>query len=442
MQKDLSFIFLIFLSSCTEISSVPGSRQELSYENIAIYSDLSSRMNSKPNDKAVILQILNYFLDDCVKPGLKVNDRSKIFFSRLNRFSSNCRSTSIDIESIENLTEKQEYVNNRATGDSNLNADVQRFKDQLDCNYDESDSGGLDVLSLLINEINSGNNIKQNFNICGESDTTIITYVHHIFIFTSGYLEFNQKSGDLGLYFGENDIERLRQISLLQKRSVKEILIRCPDLRLKPLKSNINQKVNLFVMETDDRGINEKTGTFKHVGELSDNQILRTVWELWAAESGFNSFTWKARTRPGNLPTDYIKTIISAVKGAEPLALPSDFVGFGFSGDCKEPRVQRLLQTEVQKKRNPGSEQQSEKENSVQQLTELSYSINSTVFQTTYLKELPNNSSKTIQKVVIGTAIQVIGFTEDYWKVLCGNQIGFLRQNHVFINDDLRAIKK
>jgi hypothetical protein len=63
-------------------------------------------------------------------------------------------------------------------------------------------------------------------------------------------------------------------------------------------------------METYDRGLNEQKGTLKNTGDLSDNNILRTVWEVWAIESGFRHFRWSQMTNKSTLPKNYIKSII------------------------------------------------------------------------------------------------------------------------------------
>lgn len=66
----------------------------------------------------------------------------------------------------------------------------------------------------------------------------------------------------------------------------------------------------MYVLETYDRGLNISDGTLKHTGELSDNNILKTIWQTWAEESGFKSFTWKPLTKSSSLPKDYIKNMI------------------------------------------------------------------------------------------------------------------------------------
>src|SRR6476620_8715529 len=101
-------LILSFCSKC-RIAEEP---EVLNYNNILIYSDLSSRMDKHPNDSMVIDQIIGYFHDDCVKPGIKVNDRSSINFSRVNFYNSNCPINNIDINDFKSLDKKQTFVNN------------------------------------------------------------------------------------------------------------------------------------------------------------------------------------------------------------------------------------------------------------------------------------------------------------------------------------------
>ena len=72
------FLGLIILFSC---GSDPETK-ELTYQNIMILSDMSSRLVNKPNkDKEEIDKILSYFVIECVKPGEKIGDKSSIYFS-------------------------------------------------------------------------------------------------------------------------------------------------------------------------------------------------------------------------------------------------------------------------------------------------------------------------------------------------------------------------
>lgn len=281
----------------------------LEYDNLMIYTDLSNRLEKAPNDTMVINQIISYFISECVRPGIKVNDRSSISFSRVNAFKSSCSTAKIDIGEIKSLEEKQLYVNDKSKV-NNLSWDIEKFKYNVACNYREKDEGGLDILSLLYNEINTGNSIKKPTFINGENDTSEIIYFNHLILFTDGYLEYNTRTGNSDFYYDQIKIENVRQYCKANNLAPEEAFKNAPKFKLRPLKSENNKYVNLYVMETYDRGLNEKKGTLKNTGDLSDNNILKTVWEIWAKESGFRNFVWKQLTIPSSLPKDYLKRVI------------------------------------------------------------------------------------------------------------------------------------
>ncbi len=307
----ISLIFSSCFKSCTAVSNPVEKEQViLEYNNLLIYSDLSSRMISGPNDKMVIKQIVDYFVKDCVKPGVKVNDRSSIRFSRVNYLGSNCSSPKIDIEQIDNK-DKPKFVNSRSS-DGGLSKAIKDFLSDVDCNYSERDKGGLDLLSLIYQEVNSGINIKKPYNRISENgDTTTYNFINHIFIFTDGYLEYSPNSSDeKEFYFGTAEIESVRKFCKENNVSVENAIKNNSKFKIRPLFSKNNKLVNLYVLETTDRGIDIEKGTVRNTGELSDNNILKTVWEIWAKESGFRSFKWNLMTTPGNLPEDFIKNTI------------------------------------------------------------------------------------------------------------------------------------
>lgn len=301
-------IAAIFISSCTTVPHEIES-ETLTYDNISIYSDLSNRLNNSPNDTAVINQLVKFFVTECVKPGIKVNDRSSISFSRVNAYKSKCPVAKIDIGDIKSLEEKQLFVNNGSSA-KNLSKSVIDFKTQVNCNYRESDTGGLDILSLIYTEVNSGINVKKPNLIIGENDTTEIKYNNHLFLFTDGYLEYSKKDGDTDFYFGQPQIEKVRAYCKANKVGPEDAIKNNLGFRLRPLKSDNNKFVNLYVMETYDRGLNQQKGTLKNTGDLSDNNILKTVWQNWALESGYKNFVWKQITKPSTLTKDYILSIM------------------------------------------------------------------------------------------------------------------------------------
>ncbi len=309
MKIKFILLSLIFLIETCGIGDPPPPPVE--YDNLMIYSDLSSRMIKTPNDRLIIDQLLNYFVKDCVKPGLKINDRSSIRFSRVNSFDTKCLQSKIDIGEIKSLEEKQKFVNNTSSNFNNLSDALSQFKKSINCNYTEKDSGGLDILSLIYNEISNGNNIKKPEFIYGEYDTTVVNFNNRLFIFTDGYLEYSKKDGSEDFYFGQENVEQVRTYCKNNKVTVEDAIKNNELFRLRPLKSDNNKYVQLYILETYDRGINPKRGTVKNSGDLSDNNILRLVWKNWAAESGFKSFTWKQMIAGSSMPSDYIKQVIN-----------------------------------------------------------------------------------------------------------------------------------
>ena len=305
-----SIIFLISIFGCKSDNVVLSEDQKvIEYDNIMIYSDLSSRMYKNPNDTMVINQILDFFVTECVRPGIKINDRSAISFSRINYRRSKCPSYKIDIGQIKNLEEKQKFVNNNSNK-MNLNQAIEEFKNVVRCNYGERDIGGLDLISLIYEEIISGNYIKKPEYLISDSDTITLYYHNHLIIFTDGYLEFSTKSGSKEFYYGVPQIEALRKFCRTKKVSPEHAIRNNHQFKLRPLYSENNKLVNLYVLETDDRGFNSQKGTYQNTGELSDNNLLRLVWEIWAKESGFKHFEWRRMTTKNNLPNDYVKKLI------------------------------------------------------------------------------------------------------------------------------------
>jgi hypothetical protein len=372
-----------------------------------------------------------------VKPGIKTNDRSAISFSRINYFKSKCSSVKIDIEAFDTTVEKQKYVNSTSEGKT-LDQDIKHFREQVNCIYNGEDVGGLDILSLLYNEISAGTHIKKDGKL---SVCTNLKYHNHLFIFTDGYLEYNKNHSNLDLYFGIEEIDSVRKIAKEQSKPVRDILIKCPTLRLKPLENENNKLINLFVMETDDRGFNAQAGTYNYTGDLSDNNILKTVWELWAIESGFKSFTWKTTISSRYLSNDYIKDIIREAKEKEPLKKPVGFIPFGAPSECAAMKSKVAM---APKPKNTLAE--SELPNLVDDIQPnvitLAQPINSQVFKLTSLIALPEASSKIIKSVSINKAVKVIGYTNEFWKVQVDNDIGFLKRDDVYLNQDLKDLPR
>lgn len=422
----------------------------LNYENIAIYSDLSNRMSKNPNDKVVIDQIKKYFVDDCVKPGKKLNDRSSLSFSRMNFFNSQCGTSKIDIEAVGGLEEKSRFVNNKGQGPT-LKKALAEFTEGVNCSYLETDLVGLDILSLLYNEVNSGIPIKFSKSVFDGSDSTIFAFRNHIFIFTDGYLEFSKESGNLSLYFGRPEIDKVRALCAQKGQSPLEVLSSCPNLRLMPLKSENNSLVNLYVLETGDRGLLEEAGTLEYSGDLSDNNILQTAWKLWAIESGFRQFSWKTSTKGKRIPANYIKSMIDKALDSDPLQIPSRFVAYEKASlDCNPVVTAHNPSIKSKSSNSTMSSSETNQERTARkiipktiEITRLKKSINSQIFRTTSL-QVPGDSNASGSRILKGTYITVLGYAVDkgsvYLQIQSGDQIGFVEKNDIFINDDLKDL--
>jgi len=278
---------LILLFSC---GSEPEMK-ELTYQNILILSDMSSRIVNKPNkDKEEISKILSYFVKECVKPGEKIGDKSSIYFSS---FSSKMLA-SVDIGSIKNIGEKQRFIN--STGEyktKGLTYKVKEFKKNVDLAYATLRNPGIDLISVLTDKIENDGLVKENTFLTDGVDTTYVNYDNHIYIFTDGYLEYLNKKDNGQFYFGDNEIKQIRNYCISKKVSVVKALEQNNSFSIPPVKDEKNRTINLHVFETHERDKNEKFQTYDYEKGLRDNEILEAVWKKWAKESGFKSFEWK-----------------------------------------------------------------------------------------------------------------------------------------------------
>jgi hypothetical protein len=287
MQKTLIFSLLILLFlSC----GVEPQNKNLTYQNIIILSDMSSRIKNKPlKDLAEIKKIVDYFKNECVKPGKKIGDKSSISFSTF----SDKMPISIDIEKIKNLGEKQRFIN--STGEyenSGLIEKIKNFEQEVTSTYANTSNKGLDLISILAEEIENKSIIKENKYLTDGIDTTFINYENHIYIFTDGYLEYVNKKSNSQYYFGNVEIEKIRKICKENNIDISEALESNSFLKLPAVSIRQNKFINLHILETHERDKNEILQTYKHQKGLRDNEILKVVWRKWSEESGFKSFEW------------------------------------------------------------------------------------------------------------------------------------------------------
>ncbi|MCO5231820.1 MAG: hypothetical protein M9958_11775 [Chitinophagales bacterium] len=278
---------IVFLFSCGSESQ----NKHLKYQNIVILSDLSSRIDNKPpKDIEEIHKIVQYFKNECVKPGEKIGDKSSICFSS---FSDKVIAT-IDIDKIKNLGDKQQFIN--STGKfqgSGLTYQIDDFEKKVKSTYTNIRNKGLDLISILIEKIENEPIIKKDTYLTDGVDTTFVNFDNHIYIFTDGYLEYINKRANNQFYFGSSEIDKVRQYCKSNNVDIKTALDSNKTLCLTPIKNDNNQLVNLHVLETHERDKNDKLQIYKHPLGQRDNEILEAVWRKWATESGFKSFEWK-----------------------------------------------------------------------------------------------------------------------------------------------------
>ncbi len=288
MKIVLSICTIILFSTC----GLKPQNKYLTYQNIGILSDMSSRIDNKPpKDIDEISNILQFFENECVRPGEKIGDRSCIFFST---FSEKVIAT-IDIGQIKNLGEKQQFIN--STGkyrDKGLAHRIDDFELKVKSAYSNTRNKGLDLISILIEKIENEPIIKKDTFFTTEGiDTTFVSYDNHIYIFTDGYLEYLNKGANSQFFFGLTEINKVRNYCINNSVDIGKALEIDSSLCLPLHRCNKNQQIHLHVLETHERDKNDVLQTYKHPTGLRDNEILEAVWRKWAKGSGFKSFEWK-----------------------------------------------------------------------------------------------------------------------------------------------------
>lgn len=288
MKKIISFSWaIILLVSC-------GSERQnkyLTYQNIIIFSDMSSRIQNKPQkDIDEIKKIVKFFKNKCVKPGEKIGDKSSISFLTF----SDKKITTIDIDKIKNLGEKQRFIN--STGEYQNGGLIQKidgFEQEVITAYENTSNQGLDLISILIEKIENESIVKKDMYLIDGVDTIFVNYENHINIFTDGYLEYVNKKSNSQYYFGSVEIDKVRQASKLYNMDISKALEVNSSLKLPIVKGDKNKYINLHILETHERDKDDRLQTYKHPKGQRDNEILEEVWRKWAKESGFKSFEWK-----------------------------------------------------------------------------------------------------------------------------------------------------
>ncbi|MCX2472715.1 hypothetical protein OQZ33_00075 [Pedobacter sp. MC2016-05] len=286
----ISIFVMLLLSSCSSCVDTKSQNRYLTYQNIVILSDMSSRLDNKPSkDISEIHKIVQFFKNECVKPGEKIGDKSSISFSQF----SEPAAISIDLDKIKTIGKKQQFINSTGKYKNNgLVKQIELFENKTREIYLNKRNKGLDLISLLSEKIDNESIVKENKQLMNGIDTTFVNYENHIFIFTDGYLEYLNKDANSQFYFGNHEIDKVRK-SCVANRTIANVLESYNALCLPINKSPKNQFINLHILETHERDKNDKLNTYKHPKGQRDNEILEAVWRKWALESGFKSFEWK-----------------------------------------------------------------------------------------------------------------------------------------------------
>ena len=281
-----SCVIILLASCCTEPQN-----KHLTYQNIVILSDMSSRIDNKQTkDLEQINKIIQFYKNECVKPGEKIGDKSCITFSA---FSEKVLA-SIDLDNIKDLGAKQRFINSTGEFKNNgLEQQIKIFEQKVKSKYSNLRNPGLDLISSLIEKIENEPIIKQNTFLTDGIDTTFVNFENHIYIFTDGYLEYLNKNTNSQFYFSDVEINKVRQFCKNNNLNMLKAIETNNSLCLPSIKSNKNENINLHILETHERDKNEKQQTYKYPRGLRDNEILEAIWRKWAIESGFKSFEWK-----------------------------------------------------------------------------------------------------------------------------------------------------
>jgi hypothetical protein len=245
--------------------------------------------NKPPKDMEEIQKIVQYFKNECVKPGEKIGDKSSISFSAF----SDKVIAKIDLNEIKSLGDKQSFIN--STGEfsnKGLVEKLEEFENKVKNVYATTRNQGLDLISILIEKLENEPILKQDMFVTDGIDTTFIKYDNHIYIFTDGYLEYVNKGVNKQFYFGSPEIEKIRTYCKTNNVGISTALENNPSLCMPPYKGKNNEYVILHILETHERGKNEILQTYNYPTGQRDNEILEAVWKKWAKESGFKDLTW------------------------------------------------------------------------------------------------------------------------------------------------------
>lgn len=415
----LSALLFLFSAACSLFSDDP-SRVELTYDNIIVYADLSGRLDGQPRDELLVSELLDYFVKDCVQPGVKKDDRSAIQFSRLYTNESDCGKTTIDLDAFDNAKEKARYIERDANSGS-LTADIALFAEGVSCHYTRPDGVDLNVSSLLAQEVALGTFLKADKIIVDGRDTAVFSYNNHLILFTDAYPDFPGQG---------TDPEILRARCLQTGLSIYELLRDCPELRMNPQLNENNTRVHLYLLETEDRRIGES-----HPKGLSDNDILKAIWEYWAEESGFKSFTWKSRLADDQVPSGYFAALFSNALAGKSSPLLQDFIPYGSPGNCPTQSQSLPPEKAVATPVKPRPRATAPTPPPYTAVATDHFHDYDTIRSSVTIKTATFLSDPDPQQIITtipsGIAIEVLGYGGRYFKVRIDGQVGYMRETEV-----------
>ena len=296
MQITIWILWLLPLFSCKEspignpafsIFKQNQTQKSITYKNIIILSDLSDRLEKKPNKDIEEIKTITDEFYKFVNPRVKIGDKSCLLFTTF----SEKEIKKIDLSSIVKTTDRQHFIN--STGACKGKGFKEALMDlhvKIKATYNDTkkrNKGGLDLISLLVDKIENESILKPD-----QAGHFPIYYDHHIYIFTDGYLEYTLKNSNNQFRFGNKEIEKLRKYCTQKNISIQQALKEMPSLGLPAVKRANHKRVSLHIMETHSHDKDDGTLSYKNPIGKRDNEILKAVWSKWAIESGFKAIEW------------------------------------------------------------------------------------------------------------------------------------------------------
>lgn len=277
---------------CKTIPPTPSSPV---FENHVVLIDNSQRLHNavfRNEDSLRIRELVSYFRNQCVMPGKKIGDRSRLCLLGADKKLL----VDIDLDSFSNLMEKQKYVNdNMGESDLGLSADLSRFIDEAKGLSRSANARPLEITESIWAAVK--NYFKRNQIVIVNGDSVEFRFINHLHVFTDGYLEVPRRVSN-EFSFDTLRVLEVRRFCQENNVSLSEAIASNPKLRLATRDLKGSQDWVLHIHETIDRDLNPD-GTLKRgiPDSLRQNKILEEVWRNWAAECGFIDFYWYTHSK-------------------------------------------------------------------------------------------------------------------------------------------------